>query len=82
MYDSNMAMNLNYDKQKKHYTADGNYFISTNLTWDNGWETMVFKRDPKTGDIDFTDLDVERYMSQDDAYRGHEKMISKWEAKS
>jgi hypothetical protein len=35
----------NLTKQKKHITKNGKYFISTNDTWDKGWETMVFKYD-------------------------------------
>lgn len=77
-----MGKQQTYDKQKKHTTANGKYFISTNLTWDQGWETMVFNRDPESGDIDFSEVDVDRYNDQNEAYVGHEIMIRKWEAKA
>jgi len=74
---------MDYCKQKKHVTANGKYFVSTNLTWDHGWETMVFKRDPAVGEVsDWTELDVDRYNDQNEAYTGHEAMIQKWEQKA
>lgn len=76
-----MMINQKYDKQKKYTTANGKYFISTNDTWDQGWETMVFAVD-SNGDIDYTELDVDHYNDQKEAYAGHEQMIKKWEAKS
>lgn len=77
-----MNKEMTYDKQKKHTTANGKYFISTNLTWDHGWETMVFSRNPDNGDIDYCELDVDRYNDENEAYQGHDIMIQKWEAKS
>jgi len=73
--------NMTYDKQKKHITKNGKYFISTNLTWDKGWETMVFSRDPNNGDIDYSELDVDHYNDQSEAYSGHQLIVEKWEAK-
>ena len=73
---------MTYDKQKKHITSNGRYFISTNDTFDSGWETMVFARNPKTDVIDYTDLDCMRYTNQQEAYAGHDQMIRKWEAKN
>ena len=75
-----MGKMQSYDYQKKHYTKNGKYFISTNLTWDQGWETMVFSRNPDNGDIDFSELDVDNYNDEKEAYKGHELMIQKWEA--
>jgi len=77
-----MGKMQSYDKQKKHYTKNGRYFISTNLTWDQGWESMVFNRNSETGDIDFAEVDVDRYNDETEAYEGHEEMIRKWEAKA
>ncbi len=77
----NMSANQSYEKQRKHITANGRYFISTNDTWDHGWETMVFSRDPVTEEIDFSELDVDRYNDMEEAYDGHDAMILKWENK-
>ena len=75
------VLNQSYDKQKKHVTKNGKYFVSTNITWDHGWETMVFKYDTNKGCVsDYTELDVDRYNDQAEAYAGHEYMIEKWEA--
>lgn len=76
-----MGKQMTYDKQKKHATANGKYFISTNNTFDRGWETMVFSRNPQSGDIDYSELDVAHYNSQYEAYSGHDRMIAKWESK-
>ena len=74
---------MDYSKQKKHVTSNGKYFISTNDTWDRGWETMVFKRDPVEGGVsDYTELDVDHYNDETEAYAGHEVMIQKWEQKA
>ena len=78
---ADMVKGQRYDKQKKHTTKNGRYFISTNLTWDHGWETMVFKRDPITEDIDWSEIDSDLYNDEKEAYVGHDVMISKWEAK-
>ena len=78
---ADMYMNQKYDKQKKHYTKNGKYFISTNNTWDKGWETMVFSRNPQTGDVDYTELDFDRYNDENEAYAGHTIMVDKWENK-
>lgn len=82
MLNTDIMMNQTYDKQKKHTTTNGKYFISTNLTWDRGWETMVFGRNPSTGDVDYSELDSDTYNDEHEAYTGHEQMIKKWEAKS
>ena len=76
-----MGKQMTYDKQKKHTTTSGKYFISTNNTFDHGWETMVFSRNPQSGDIDYAEIDVTWYESEEDAYDGHDRIISKWESK-
>jgi len=76
-----MGKQMTYDKQKKHTTRSGKYFISTNDTFDHGWETMVFSRNPSNGDIDYSELDVENYNNMQDAYAGHDRMIAKWESR-
>ena len=76
-----MGKPQNFDKQKKHYTKDGKYFISTNLTWDHGWETMVFSLDPGTRNVDYSEVDVNHYNDETEAFQGHINMIEKWEAK-
>ena len=43
---------------------------------------MVFNRNAQTGDIDFAEVDVDRYNDETEAYEGHEEMIRKWEAKA
>lgn len=78
---ADMVKNQKYEKQKKHTTENGKYFISTNLTWDRGWETMVFRRDPLTEDIDWSEVDSDLYNDEKEAYVGHDVMVSKWEAK-
>lgn len=78
---ADMVKKQKYDKQKKHITENGKYFISTNLTWDRGWETMVFKRDPLTEDIDWSEVDSDLYNDEKEAHVGHDVMINKWEAK-
>jgi len=71
-----------YDRQKKHITKNGKYFISTNDTWDRGWETMVFEYDSKNECVrDWTELDVNHYNDVHEAYAGHEVMVQKWEVK-
>jgi len=62
----------------KHTTSDGKYWISTNNTFDHGWETMVFAI--KDGKVDYTDLDRDLYINENDAVIGHTAMIQKWEA--
>jgi hypothetical protein len=64
----------------KHTTANGKYWISTNNTFDRGWETMVFAI--KDGKVNYADLDCDRYISEMDAAIGHTAMIQKWEAEN
>ena len=64
----------------QHTTSNGKYFVSTSNIMFTGWETMVFtvKAD---GEIDYRDLDCERYAGEDSAYAGHIAMFQKWEGK-
>jgi hypothetical protein len=43
---------------------------------------MVFGRNPESGDVDYSELDVDHYNDEVDAYSGHETMIQKWEAEN
>jgi hypothetical protein len=52
--------------------------IDTRFTYDHGWETMVFPCD-KDGDNWGDEIDVERYISKEDAQNGHQKYVKKWE---
>lgn len=40
------------------------------------YETMVFR--VKDGEIDYSDLDMDRYNSEEEATKGHQAMIDKW----
>lgn len=64
----------------KHTTANGKYWVSTNKTFDHGWETMVFAF--KDGKVDYIELDVDHYTNEMDAAIGHAVMVQKWEAKN
>lgn len=77
-----LFLNQTYDKQKKHITENGKWFVSTNNTWDQGWETMVFVRNATSGEIEFgTPVDTEHYNDETEAYSGHGEMIKKWEVR-
>lgn len=65
----------------------GNYWISTvwlslNHNFDIKkpfiFETMVFKKIGE--DVDWTDLDCERYSTLEDAIKGHQEKAKKWKA--
>ena len=68
----------------------GGYQISTIfLGLDHGWtktgppilfETMVFKRG-NDGKIDYSELDMERYSTWEEAEKGHKKMVKKFKNK-
>lgn len=61
----------------QHKTANGKYWVSTTNVMFSGWETMVFLV-KKDGDIDYHELDAERYSGEDSAYAGHIAMFQKW----
>ncbi len=45
-----------------------------------GYETMVFKSNGKEV-IDWTDLDKDNYLTEEEAIKGHKKMVTKWSKK-
>lgn len=60
-------------------TANGEFVvIDTCFTFDYGWETMVFPCKEDGYILDFSELDVNRYISPEDADIGHAEMINKW----
>ena len=48
-----------------------NYYISTNCTFDKGWETMVFEADANNNVIDWTELYYKGYNNFNEAKEGH-----------
>lgn len=52
--------------------------ISTVLTYDVGWETMVFDCDRNGGIVNYTDLDTRRYSNVLEAEAGHKEICDKW----
>lgn len=67
--------------QLTSFTDNGKYYISTNDTPDNGFETMVFPAQNGRV-IDWGELDVCWYESEDDASAGHDEMVLKWNKKN
>jgi hypothetical protein len=61
-------------------TDSGKYFVSTSDVMFSGWETMVFA--VNYGEIEYSELDVDRYNGEDEAYWGHIKMFQKWNEKA
>lgn len=60
--------------------SSGYVWVSTCLTPDHGWETMVFPCDA-TGEVsDWLELDAERYSGRGEAEEGHGEVISRWQA--
>lgn len=62
------------------FLSDGKVVSTVKLSYPiNGgiYETLVFPNQNN-----FTDLDSDRYMTRDEAKRGHKKMINKWSVKS
>ena len=64
----------------RHKTTNGKYWVSTSDVMFSGWETMVF-RIIQGKDINYDELDSERYSSEDQAYWGHIRMFQKWDEK-
>jgi hypothetical protein len=58
--------------------ASGHVFVSTNNTFDNGWETMVFECDDKGKPTNWTELDCDRYSDESEARNGHKLIVAKW----
>ena len=61
-------------------TTNGKYFVSTSNVMFSGWETMVFPIHDN-GEIYYSELDVEKYLGENEAYSGHIQMFNKWENK-
>ena len=64
----------------QHKTTNGKYWVSTSDVMFSGWETMVF-RIIQGNDINYDELDSERYSCEDQAYWGHIRMFQKWDEK-
>ena len=64
------AMQTVIERGGKHY------MVSTVETFDNGWETMVFLAAADGSVIDWTDLDCQRYDSEEEAKGGHLAMVN------
>jgi hypothetical protein len=80
------------DPEYKRVAEDnvGRYYISTvwlglNHNWGDGppliFETMVFAKDD-AGEVDFSDLDSDRYSTEAEAIAGHDQMVAKWRNKT
>lgn len=50
---------------------DRYYYVSTNYTFDNGLETMIFETDKNNRVIDWMELYAEHYSSENEAVEGH-----------
>lgn len=59
----------------------GNVLVSTvHLPYPHGsalYETMVFPVD-ENGDVDYLEIECDRYTTQEDAAAGHTKMVNKY----
>jgi len=64
----------------QHKTANGNYLVSTSDVIFSGWETMVFRI--IHDEVEYNELDFDRYDGEDEAYWGHIKMFQKWDEKA
>ena len=58
-------------------SSKGTVVIDTRHTFDGYYETMVFKCD-SDGNIDWLEIDCDRYPSADEMEAGHQRMIEKW----
>jgi hypothetical protein len=56
----------------------GYVWISTCLTPDHGWETMVFQCDAQGEVLDWLDMEADRYVEESEAQDGHASMVSRW----
>lgn len=65
-------------------SSNGYVLIDTRYTFDDFFETMVFRCD-KDGNItkeeDWLEIDCERYPSAKEMNDGHKRMIEKWSIK-
>ena len=68
---------------KQNVVTTGNHksgyvFISTVNAIDSGLETMVFPCNANGEVKDYSDLDCQRYDSEEEALQGHKEMMAKW----
>jgi hypothetical protein len=78
-----LRIDESYSFLKKDYLPDGKIISTVWLGIDhrynkgNGkpiiFETMVF-----VSDMDYTDIDRRRYETEEEAIKGHERMVEKW----
>lgn len=57
------------------------YLASTALTYDRGWETMIFACTPSGDVTDWHELHVARYPNEEAAHLGHEDAVKRWNPK-
>ena len=51
------------------------YYVSTNCTFDRGWETMIFRRE-RNDEVNWSELYAELHGSEEDARQRHLEIIS------
>ena len=52
------------------------YYVSTNLTFDRGWETMVFHSENQKV-TDWMEVFALYHESEEEAYKTHEEVVEK-----
>ena len=52
------------------------YYVSSCFTPDHGYETMIFLCDDKGNVLDWSDLYVEHYETEEEMNAGHERIIT------
>jgi hypothetical protein len=60
-------------------TDNNKFFVSTQDTFDRGWETMVFPI--IDGQVDYGELYTDRYSNDIQADEGHRKVLAEWSSK-
>ena len=60
-------------------TDNNKFFVSTQDTFDHGWETMVFPI--IDGQVDYGELYADRYPNEIQADEGHRKVLAEWSSK-
>lgn len=59
---------------------DGYVLVDTRYTFDHGWETMAFPCN-ENGDDWQDEIDAARYRTKEEAQKGHDQIVDKWQAK-
>lgn len=54
------------------------YWVSTNLTWDAGWETMIFPCNAAGEVSDWMERFSDHYDSMAEAHTAHDTVVSTW----